>query len=320
MRKWLAAALCLSLWLGFAGTAAHSAQAAPSKSDMKVYLNGFDISEWKWEENHIMVPLFAFDDYSYFDEQDKKDKQDITYNWDAKSKTVWVYPADKTRTVKLVANEAHALVNGKQVNLDAPVRLIDGHTYVPLRFISEALGGKVVWNEAKKTAVIRTPERVKRDEVIRTGSLEDARKEALRLPTVHPNRELLPRAEGFAVSIQFPEGEALRYYYSVKDIMSYVVINGDGLAKVMWQGRRGTASDKFIEEIGNKPEQEEKAVYFNHSFPVQDVVTYGKVGVDGTTAQLGKFEVTKSLRSHADAIIAIPGEKRTDGEQPDGKA
>ncbi|MCM3341918.1 copper amine oxidase N-terminal domain-containing protein [Paenibacillus sp. MER TA 81-3] len=320
MRKWLVAALCLSLWFGFVGTAAQSAQAASSKSDVKVYMNGYDISEWKWENNYIMVPLYAFDDYSYFDKQDKKDKQDITYNWDAKNKTVWVYPADKTKTVKLVADEAHASVNGKQVNLDAPVRIIDGHTYVPLRFISEALGGKVVWNEAKKMAVIRTPERVNRDEVIRTGSLEDARKEVLRLPTVYPNRELLPRAEGFAVSIQFPEGEALRYYYSVKDIMSYIVINSDGLAEVIWQGRMGSNSDKFIEEFGKKPEQEDRAVYFSHSFPVQDAVTYGKIGGDGSTTQLGKFEVSKSLRSHADAITAIPGEKRTDGEQIDNKA
>ncbi|MCY7486298.1 MULTISPECIES: copper amine oxidase N-terminal domain-containing protein [Paenibacillus] len=316
MKKWLLIMMSMLVWAGFS-MPAQAEQAVPSAMQQaKVYFNGYDISEWKWDQQHIVVPLFAFDDYSYFNQDGSKGKQDVTYKWDAAAKTVWVYSADKSRTIKLIAEQPSAWVNGKKVALDAPVRIIEGHTYVPLRFISEALGGKVKWDAKKKAAIIRTPERVKRDEIIRTGELEAARQEALRLPFVYPNREIKPRSEGFEATIVFPEGEALRYRYHIKDVTSVVAITEDGLAEVVWQGRTGTSADKLFEEIGSKPDFGTSMVYFRHSFPVENFVTYGKMDAQGRTTELGKFDVMLKLRSNADAVISIRGEKRTDARPP----
>ncbi|MCL1848162.1 MAG: stalk domain-containing protein [Clostridiales bacterium] len=48
------------------------------------------------------------------------------------------------------------LSDGTAYTLDAPAKIIGGRTYVPLRFVSEAMGCKVEWEEAARTAVITT--------------------------------------------------------------------------------------------------------------------------------------------------------------------
>jgi hypothetical protein len=46
------------------------------------------------------------------------------------------------------------LVNGKEVQSDIPAIMVNGRTMVPLRFVSEALGAKVTWDEANWQAQI----------------------------------------------------------------------------------------------------------------------------------------------------------------------
>ena len=47
-----------------------------------------------------------------------------------------------------------AIINNKVVNLDAPPEIKDGRTFVPIRFVSEALGATVDWNEKTRTVMI----------------------------------------------------------------------------------------------------------------------------------------------------------------------
>ncbi|MCF8011428.1 MAG: N-acetylmuramoyl-L-alanine amidase [Clostridiales bacterium] len=47
-------------------------------------------------------------------------------------------------------------VNGDKVSLDAPVKLMNSRTLVPLRFMSEAVGARVNWNGNTKTVSIDT--------------------------------------------------------------------------------------------------------------------------------------------------------------------
>ncbi|MFM1653718.1 copper amine oxidase N-terminal domain-containing protein [Brevibacillus sp. B_LB10_24] len=73
-------------------------------------------------------------------------------SWDEKTKTVSGRMGDVT--VRLQVNSATAFVNDKQVELDQPAALVGSRTFVPLRFISEAFGAKVSWEEATRTAKI----------------------------------------------------------------------------------------------------------------------------------------------------------------------
>ncbi len=44
--------------------------------------------------------------------------------------------------------------NGEEIALDVPPKLINGHTMVPVRAVTEGFGAQVVWNPADRTVVI----------------------------------------------------------------------------------------------------------------------------------------------------------------------
>jgi hypothetical protein len=69
-------------------------------------------------------------------------------------------------TVNLAINNRRAFINGREVMLDQPATLWRGRTMVPLRFVSEAMGAQVGWNEAMQLVSIDTPTGT----VINTGS------------------------------------------------------------------------------------------------------------------------------------------------------
>lgn len=56
--------------------------------------------------------------------------------------------------VKLRPGQALAQVNGKAVTLESPARLANGTTYVPLRFVAQALGEKVSWNAKNRLVAV----------------------------------------------------------------------------------------------------------------------------------------------------------------------
>lgn len=63
--------------------------------------------------------------------------------WDNPSQTITIVAGDQT--IKLTLNSKKALINGNAVNLDAPVQSINNRTLIPLRFITEAIGGSIFW-------------------------------------------------------------------------------------------------------------------------------------------------------------------------------
>ncbi|HET6382457.1 MAG TPA: stalk domain-containing protein [Armatimonadota bacterium] len=60
--------------------------------------------------------------------------------------------------VELRVNSRDASLNGNPIPLDVPAAMYGGRVMVPLRFVSEALGGSVRWMDATQTARIRTSE------------------------------------------------------------------------------------------------------------------------------------------------------------------
>lgn len=79
-----------------------------------------------------------------------------TVQWTAKTKTITANRG--TKKITLVVGSKTATVNGQKITLDVPPQIINGRTLVPLRFISEALGAKVDWNNKTKTVSITTVE------------------------------------------------------------------------------------------------------------------------------------------------------------------
>lgn len=61
-----------------------------------------------------------------------------------------------TKVVELTIGSTEATVDGMRVTLDAPAAITGGRTMVPLRFIGEALGAGVVYNQTGKPASPKT--------------------------------------------------------------------------------------------------------------------------------------------------------------------
>ena len=61
------------------------------------------------------------------------------------------------KTIILQIGKSFASINNKKVMLDAPPLIIKNHTMVPLRFIAEAFGAKIIWDNATRSITITYP-------------------------------------------------------------------------------------------------------------------------------------------------------------------
>lgn len=77
-------------------------------------------------------------------------------SWNGTSKMVTIKRQGVTVTMKI--GEKIINVNGRQKTLDTKAVLISGRTFVPVRFVSEALGAKVSWDAQIRTAYIELDE------------------------------------------------------------------------------------------------------------------------------------------------------------------
>jgi hypothetical protein len=75
-----------------------------------------------------------------------------TVEWEAATQTV-IAVRDST-VVELVIGQRNARVNDRVVPLDVPAMVVRGRTLVPLRFVSEALGAGVQYQDSTRTVLI----------------------------------------------------------------------------------------------------------------------------------------------------------------------
>ncbi|WP_426445718.1 stalk domain-containing protein [Paenibacillus sp. S-38] len=75
--------------------------------------------------------------------------------WEEASRTVTGSKSDLTISLRI--EDPQAVVNGRQVQLSEPARIVGGSTMVPLRFIGEATGALVHWDAVNSEITIVTP-------------------------------------------------------------------------------------------------------------------------------------------------------------------
>lgn len=68
------------------------------------------------------------------------------------------------KVIYMTVNSSKVLVGEQIITLDVPARLQEERVYVPLRFVSEALGTQVKWNQAQKLVSISTGAEIKEPE------------------------------------------------------------------------------------------------------------------------------------------------------------
>lgn len=75
-------------------------------------------------------------------------------DWDIANQTVTI--ADSTHTATLVIGKKQMTINGETKTLDTAASVENSRTYVPIRFVSEALGATVEWDSKGKSVYINT--------------------------------------------------------------------------------------------------------------------------------------------------------------------
>lgn len=75
--------------------------------------------------------------------------------WNASTRTVTA-TKDGTKVI-LAIGSTKPTVNGQVTVLDVPAKIVDDRTLAPLRFVGEAFGGKVAWNQSTYTVDITSP-------------------------------------------------------------------------------------------------------------------------------------------------------------------
>lgn len=132
---WMLAAAALSV-----GSAA-SAQGIRATVD-DVLIRFTDVQPMM-SNGHVMVPVRGVFEHL-----------NATVVWDEKSGTVTAQRG--TDIIRLPVNENYATMNGREMALDSPARIVNGRTMVPLRFLSESLGAGVEWVASTRTVEINT--------------------------------------------------------------------------------------------------------------------------------------------------------------------
>lgn len=79
-------------------------------------------------------------------------------DWDGDTRTVTV--SLNNNTVKLTIGDSNYVRNNVRASMDTEAQIIDDRTFVPIRFVSEALDAEVDWDAAIKTVYIYTKEEV----------------------------------------------------------------------------------------------------------------------------------------------------------------
>lgn len=134
---------------GWLVTRAGSPSAAPSVGNKTpvVILDGktlhFDVPPII-EEGRTLVPLRAI--FEAFG---------ASVDWNQSSKTVTAQK-DQT-TVVLKIGSTTPTVNGKAWPLDVPAKIVNNRTLAPLRFVGEAFGGEVAWDQQTRTITMQSP-------------------------------------------------------------------------------------------------------------------------------------------------------------------
>ena len=121
-----------------------AAGTAQAESEIEVFVEGSPISFQKAPfvaDGTTLVPFRAL-----------FESLGLTVEWHEETRTI--FGAGDDIEILLQLDNKTAVVNGEEIALSQAPRSIDGSTFVPLRFVGEATGREVNWEESTRTIAI----------------------------------------------------------------------------------------------------------------------------------------------------------------------
>ncbi|MCW2276932.1 stalk domain-containing protein [Heliophilum fasciatum] len=131
---------------GNAANATDAADTLEAPSPITVYLDGKKLAFTQdpvIRDDRVLVPLRGI-----------FEALGATVQWDGNVQKVTA-TKEKT-TLWLIIGSASAQKDGQEMLLDRPAEIIEGHTMVPLRFVSESMGCNVRWDDKSCSVWIKT--------------------------------------------------------------------------------------------------------------------------------------------------------------------
>ena len=114
------------------------------------------INNKKFIPTEGLLPPLILDDRTLVPVREVFEMMGGVVDWDGTERSVTI-TAD-SKSVKLWIDKTTALVDGKEISLDVPAKIINDKTMVPVRFISENCGFIVGWDGETKTVTVDSPE------------------------------------------------------------------------------------------------------------------------------------------------------------------
>ncbi|MDY8116810.1 copper amine oxidase N-terminal domain-containing protein [Paenibacillus polymyxa] len=196
------------------------------------------------------------------------------------NRTIIITQSDKT--VHMNVNSDKVLVGDKIITLDVPARLQQERVYVPLRFVSEALGATVDWNSSKSLVSISTGAVVTDPEPV-----PDPKNEFGWKPGYNElAKELFvnnAKVSNGKFTITIPK-DATVSYYPKNSLKKTVLTPGKQYTYALKEGQGSLSIDLIYP---GKPESEHYAIFLDgkgkeinatQSVEIQDVVVSGNNG------------------------------------------
>ncbi|WP_353681841.1 copper amine oxidase N-terminal domain-containing protein [Pelotomaculum sp. PtaB.Bin117] len=124
------------------------------------YKGDTQLSSLKGEEIRIMidfttiqpeVPPFTKNDRTMVPLRVIAESMGAHVNWSSSENRIDIVSHE---TVSLWIGKTEATKDKQPLFIDVAPEIVDGRTFVPLRFVAEALGAKVTWDERTKTVSI----------------------------------------------------------------------------------------------------------------------------------------------------------------------
>lgn len=140
--------------------------------------------------------------------------------WNDETRTVTGIKGD--RVVQLTIGSSNGYVNGQAVPLSEAARIIDGYTFVPLRFIGESFDGNVNYNNDTQTITVNYREKSSED----LSTVEIARNQRAVGSIIGYNRngEEISEGSGFLID---SSGSVVTNYHVIKGIDTAEFVLGE---------------------------------------------------------------------------------------------
>lgn len=122
-----------------------------AKEDIRVHLNNVKVEFAKSQKPKI------FDGVTYIPVHQLFEEMGAAVSWNVEGKKRFVKVERDGVTIVFPEGNYAAIVNGKEISVSEPLKLVNIRAMIPLRYVSETLGAEVTWYNKTKTVTIMDP-------------------------------------------------------------------------------------------------------------------------------------------------------------------